>query len=179
MILSILISYLLAKKRGFSARPVFHCIWLFPFFLVELTHMFFQWSVWHENYTYLPFASIIKKAYLYSLFLPILRYQLYKPALLGSCSILIGTLLNRIVIAANNGRMPVYPSLSYRTGYFSGVALSNYDSLHILGDSQTPFWWLSDYIDIGFGILSIGDLFVHSFTIIILYSTLKALNPPS
>ena len=53
----------------------------------------------------------------------LLAFGLYKPALLGSLSIAAGTVLNRFAIAQNGGHMPVFPTLSYLTGYIDPAML--------------------------------------------------------
>lgn len=176
MIITIFVALLYAKHKHLKIQPIFTCIWLLPIGILEAVHMVFQICTINKIYIFIPYAGLIKRVYLYALFLPILRYRLYKPAFIGSIFILIGTLANRIVMIVNGGLMPVYPSLSKLTGYFSDTPLSHYDSIHYLGNSQTKLKFLSDYIDFGFSILSPGDLLIHLFTVLILYSTIKELN---
>ena len=89
---------------------------------------------------------------------------------------MIGTLLNKFVIIQNGGKMPVYASLSKLTGYYNKSAIQAVDSIHIIGNESTKFKFLTDYIDIGSSILSIGDLFIHSFIFIVIYYTIKEIN---
>lgn len=176
MILSVLITLLIAKLNKLKIRPVFHCPWLLPVVLLEFIHLLFQVAYLNGYYGFLQYAELLKSTYLYVLFLPILHYQLYKPALIGSCLVLVGTAMNKLVMSANGGLMPIYPTVSKWTGYFSNSPLEGFDQIHCLGDATTKLKFLSDYIDIGYSILSPGDLLVHSFTIIILYYTIKQLN---
>ena len=92
-----------------------------------------------------------------------LVFQLYKPALIGSGSIVFGTLLNNFVISQNNGKMPAFPSLSYLTGYIKPHTFQAVNDIHVLGSGATHWKFLTDYIDFGYSILSPGDLFIHFF----------------
>ncbi len=176
MLLSIIIAFLIAKHKKLSITPLFHSYWLLPIALVELIYIIFQGAVLFGYYGFLPYASLLKSASLYVLLFPIQHYKLYKPSLLGSGLIVVGTLMNKIVMHANDGLMPVYPTLSTWTGYFDASPMGVTDSIHCLGSAETNLKILTDYIDIGFSILSPGDLLVHSFTIIIVYYTIKQLN---
>lgn len=176
MIISIMIAFLLAKYNKYSIKYIFKSIWLLPFLMVELTHMVFQITALNGIFIFIPYAAVIKKAYLYALLLPVIQYKLYKPSLIGACFIMLGTAMNHLVIAVNNGKMPVYATLSKLTGYYDSSIMGSLDTLHCVGDSTTKLKLFTDYIDIGFGILSLGDLLVHSFTIIIVYYTIQALN---
>ena len=48
---------------------------------------------------------------------PEIVYREYISAIIGSIFVIVGGILNDIAISANNGYMPVFPSLSYLTGY--------------------------------------------------------------
>lgn len=88
---------------------------------------------------------------------------------------ILGGALNDIAIKANCGFMPVYQSLSRLTGR----SLENFqgmNDIHILGDSQTKLKILTDFIDLGYTILSVGDIFIRVFVFIVIYSALKKIN---
>ncbi|MDD4799388.1 MAG: DUF5317 family protein, partial [Clostridia bacterium] len=80
------------------------------------------------------------------------------------------------VIAQNGGQMPAFPSFSYITGYLTPEMFGSVDSLHILGNADTKYKFLTDYLDFGYSILSIGDVFIHLFFCIMLYFLIKAVN---
>jgi hypothetical protein len=176
MIITIFFAVLLSKIKHYKIKYLFSTWTTYPFIISQCILIFFQINVFCGNYYFIKYSSLIKSACLYSLLIPIFVYKLYKPALIGSGSILIGTLLNKFVISQNGGKMPVFPSLSYLTGYIKPNTLSSVNDIHILGSSSTHFKILTDYIDVGFSILSPGDLLIHLFTLIILYKTIKALN---
>ena len=91
--------------------------------------------------------------------LPLLRYRLYKPGMIGAGCIVAGTAMNKIVMAANGGKMPAFPTLSLRTGYFDPALLEAPGSIHCLGTEATRLKFLTDYIDIGYSVLSICLLY--------------------
>ncbi|GAA0727765.1 hypothetical protein GCM10008905_25750 [Clostridium malenominatum] len=72
--------------------------------------------------------------------------------------------------------MPVFPTLSYLTGYATPDAFSKVDDIHVLGNSSTKLKFLTDIIDVGYSILSIGDIFIRVFVFIIIFNTIKHMN---
>lgn len=175
MIFSILLGFILAKFHKYKILPIFKTYLLYPLFAVELIFYVFQVSVFMGNYSFIPFAPYLKYAYMLVMFLPIIAYKLYSPALVGSGFIVAGTLLNNFVISSNAGKMPVYPTLSLLTGYFKPDSMGK-DSIHVLLNESTKYKMLTDVIDIGWSILSIGDVLIHSFIAIIVYYTIKEMN---
>ncbi len=177
MIISILFAFILAKIKGYKLLLAFKTFSLYPLFLVEATYIFFQVNTFMGNYYFLQYAGYIKSAYMYVLILPILLYKLYVPAIAGSGLVFLGTILNKIVIFFNDGKMPIYPTLSKLTGYYKvGAIEKGSDALHILVNENTKLVYLTDYIDVGFSILSIGDVLIHSFIFVIVYFTIKAIS---
>ena len=53
-----------------------------------------------------------------TLLFPILRRRIIWPTMIGVGLTMVGTIMNRIVIYANNGKMPVYPTVSKWIGYY-------------------------------------------------------------
>lgn len=176
MLLMILLAMLFAKFKHYKIKTIFLTWTFYPAFVVELVYVFFQINVFLGNYYFVQFAPFFKTATLYVYLIPMLAFKLYKSGLIGSGFIVIGTVLNKFVMAQNGGKMPVYPSLSYITGYAKPNAFTEVTDIHILGDVNTKWKILTDYIDIGYSILSVGDLFIHSFAFIITYSLIKATN---
>jgi hypothetical protein len=89
-----------------------------------------------------------------------------------------GTVMNKLVIAANGGKMPVYPTVSQWIGYYKDGQLDgSIDSLHVLLDGSSKLPFLADYIDLGLCILSPGDVLIHAFASIVIYYTVKAVCP--
>jgi hypothetical protein len=173
---TIFASFLLGKIKHYKIKYLFLNWSFYPFLLTQCVLIFFQVNAFLGNYYYVQYASIIKTSVILSFIFPLFVFNLYKPALIGSGSIVIGTLMNNFVIAQNSGKMPVFPSLSYLTGYVKPNTFVAVNDLHILGSAATHFNFLTDYIDVGYSILSPGDLFIHFFSFIMLFYTLKAVN---
>jgi hypothetical protein len=171
-----LLAFALAKLKGYRLKPVLKAYSLYPFIFIELLYLFFQLNIFFRNYFYIQYAPYLKSASLCTLIFPMLAYHLYKPGLFGSASIIFGTLLNKYVIYHNGGKMPVYATLSRLTGYYDESAFGHADNLHVIGTDLTKYKFLTDFIDVGWCIFSIGDLFIHAFTVIIVYYTIKELN---
>ena len=174
MIFQVLLAVILGKHKKYHVGKALTRVSFYPFYLVEIIYIAMQICVFFKNYDCIRYAPVLKSAILYTLLIPIFVYKLYIPALAGSGLIVVGTVLNKIVISANGGKMPVYPTLSKLTGYFSEEMLKN-SPIHTLGGSATRFKILSDYIDIGYSVLSIGDLLIHFFAFIVFYYTMKSI----
>lgn len=173
----LLVACLIAKIRRYRFAPIWRDFSLYPMFAVECAYWVLQGFAFAGDYRFVPYASYLQSAFLLSLVVPILRHRLYVRAIVGTGLTLIGTVMNRLVIAANGGKMPVYPTLSRLTGYFDlGALESGFDSVHTMMDSNTALRVLGDYIDVGFSIMSPGDLLIHGFSAIIFYGAIKSLN---
>ena len=91
---------------------------------------------------------------------------------------MVGTAMNHIVINANGGKMPVYPTVSKWIGYYKeGQLDGTIDELHVLMDDSSKLVILADYFDFGSCVLSPGDMLIHTFASIIIYYTIKAVCP--
>ncbi|MDF2588688.1 MAG: hypothetical protein K0S41_2529 [Anaerocolumna sp.] len=176
MFFFILFALLCAKLKGYRIKPILKAYSLYPFVVIQVLYLFLQVNVFLGNYNYIKYASIFKSVYLYTLILPLFVYKLYKSSLYGSAFIIIGTILNRFVMHQNGGKMPVFASLSKFTGYYNESAILTLDNIHIIGDDTTKYKFLTDFIDVGYSVLSIGDLFIHSFAFIVIYNVIKAIN---
>lgn len=176
MFINILVAIIIAKIKSYKIRPLLKAYPLYPFYFAELIYIALQVCIFFDIYTFVEYAKLINSLYMYTLIIPVLYYRLYKPGMIGSLLIVLGTLLNKFVMSQNGGKMPVYPTLSKLTGYFNEAAIQSADNIHVLGNESVKFKFLTDYIDIGTSILSIGDVLIHSFITIIIYYTIKELN---
>ncbi|NCA93437.1 hypothetical protein EOM82_09490 [bacterium] len=176
MIVYMLLALAWSKIKGYKIKPVLKAYALYPYLAVELLYLFLQANIFMRNYAYIQYTPYLKSIHLYALILPMLYYKLYRPGLVGSGLIVIGTALNKFVMSQNGGKMPVFASLSKLTGYYSESAILTADSIHVAGNELTNYKFLSDIIDIGWSILSVGDLFIHAFTFIIVFYTVRECN---
>lgn len=145
--------------------------WSFwPLWIIEIAFWTAQVSAWCGFYAFVRWASVIQSAFLLSLLFPILRFRLYGGACLGSLMVAAGTALNRWVMSANEGRMPVLPTLSRLTRYYRDGSLEAAgDSVHMLMSGSTALNLLGDWIDVGFSIMSVGDLLIHGFVFLVVF----------
>jgi len=160
--------------KGYSIKPILRDRSLYPLFVAEILYLMLQTSVFLGYYRFIPYAGTFKTLYLYTLIVPILVHRLYKAGFLGSIMLTVGSFLNRFVMSQNGGKMPVYATLSKYTGYFDEKVLGTIDQVHILGTEQTKYKILTDFIDVGYSILSIGDILIHAFIFIVVYDTIKS-----
>jgi len=107
------------------------------------------------------------------------RYEKYKEYIIACCSLLGGFTLNKIVMSFNNNLMPIFPSVSYSTGYTQYDMIMNtskFSDFHVLGDHTTNLIFLSDIFDMGGSIWSVGDILVRVFAFIIVYFCVKEVS---
>ena len=176
MIFTLIFAMLLARFKHYKVSYLFKTWTIYPALIIDLAYVYFQINIFIGNYNIVQYASIIRYAFLLSFLVPMFAYQMYKPAIMGSISIAIGSAINNFVLSQNNGKMPVYPTLSYITGYVKAEAFLIVKDVHVLGNAQTHWKILTDYLDVGFSILSIGDLFIHFYVFLMTYYLIKALN---
>lgn len=176
MIVEALATCIFARIKGYKLTRLFYTWTFYPVLIVQCLLVAFQASIFFRTYYFVRFVPLLEPVVIFSFAFAMFNYKLYKPAVAGSASVVVGTLLNKLVIARNGGQMPVFPSLSYVTGYVTRDMLSSVDSLHVLGSDAAKLKIFTDYIDFGYSILSIGDVFIHLFFCIMLYHLIAASN---
>ena len=176
MVVEILLICFLSKLKRYKLKYLFYTWTFYPVLLVQCILILFQFSIFFKTYYFVKFVLFVEPAVILSFVFAMFAFHLYKPAIIGSASIVFGTVLNKFVIAQNGGKMPAFPTLSYLTGYLTPQMFGSMDSFHILGSAETKFKFLTDYIDYGYSILSPGDVFIHLFACLMLYTLIKAVN---
>jgi len=176
MVIEALILCFLAKIKHYKLKYLFSTWTFYPVLIAQCILIVFEFSVFFRTYYFVRFAPVMDFVIISSFLFCIFEFKLYKPAVFGSVSAVAGTILNKLAIAQNGGKMPAYPTLSFITGYLDPEIFGPADSIHALGDSATKLKILTDYIDFGYCVLSIGDVLIHMFFCIMLYSLIKAVN---
>ena len=173
---TIIISLIFCKIKKLDIKPLFKSWTIYPVIIMEFIYLFMQLSVFMDNYSFIKYVEVLKVFYLCSYIPMIFAYNQYIAAIIGSVFVFIGGILNDIAISANNGYMPVFPSLTYITGYANIEAFDKVNDIHILGNSSTKLKFLTDIFDIGYSVLSLGDIFIRGFVFIVIYNVVKSLN---
>jgi len=176
MIGAILIAFLAAKLKGYKINLLFKSWAIYPILFWELLYWYMQLAIMQDDYSFVQYSEVLQKFYLLSFIILIIKYKQYYSAILGSICIFIGSILNSIVIKVNGGKMPVFPSISYLTGYIENNDFYKIENIHILGSDSVKLKFLTDIFDTGFSVLSIGDIFIKAFVFIMLFNTIKYLN---
>ncbi|MHC1683539.1 MAG: DUF5317 family protein [Clostridiaceae bacterium] len=176
MIETILLALLYSKLRGYKLKPLFKSWTIYPVVLFELIYVIFQIMIFNENYMFIKYSGIMHMFYILSFLPMIIMCKLNYSAIIGSISIFVGTILNKFAIANNGGKMPVFPTLSYYTGYIKVDSFIRLNDIHILGDENTKLKLLTDIFDVGYSIMSIGDIFIRMFAFIIIINFLRYSN---
>lgn len=176
MIGAILIAFFVAKLKGYRINLLFKSWEIYPVLFFELLYWYMQLAIMKDDYSFVQWSSELQKLYLLSFLILIIKHRLYYSAIIGSIGIFIGSILNTIVIKANDGKMPVFPSVSYLTGYIQDTDFYKIEDIHILGNDSVKLKFLSDIFDTGFSVLSIGDILIKAFAFILIFSTIECLN---
>lgn len=176
MLETIMISLIFCKIKGLKIKPLFKNWTIYPVMFMELIYIIMQVNIYLENYSVINYVGVLKTMYLCSYLPLIFKYNQYISAIIGAGFVIIGGRLNDIAISVNNGYMPVFPTVSYLTGYAKADSFSKVNDIHILGDSTTKLKILTDIIDVGYSVLSIGDVFIRVYVFIIIYNVVKLLN---
>jgi hypothetical protein len=176
MVIEIIVVFLMAKMKRLRLNYLFRTWTFYPVLLTQCALVVFQASIFWRDFTFTRYVPYAEPAVILSFLFAVVAFRLYKPAIFGAAFIAAGTILNRLAIAQNAGKMPVFPSLSYLTGYVTPGLVGTADTLHVLGGAGTRLKFLTDYIDYGYCILSPGDVLIHLFVCVMLYSLIKAVN---
>lgn len=173
---TILLAFLYAKIKRYNIKPLFKTWPIYPVLVFEIITIVGQVEAFYGNYKILDVFGRATSLYLLLYLCLVYKFKLYIQAIIGSTFVMLGGLLNDIAIKANNGFMPVFQSLSYHIRKFT---LENYyrvNDIHILGNRNSNVKFLTDYIDLGYTILSVGDVCIRIFVFLILYYSIKKIN---
>ncbi|MDU4799599.1 hypothetical protein EHW71_10195 [Clostridium butyricum] len=173
---TILLAFLYAKLKGNKVSVLFSSWTIYPLVIFEIITFIEQVMSFCGSYTIIESINKLTSIYLIFYLLLVFKYELYIPSIIGSIFIVLGGALNDIVIKANGGFMPVYQSISYLTGRFISDESPIKDNIHILGTSEANLKFLTDFIDLGYTILSIGDVLMRIFVFLIIYGAIKKIN---
>lgn len=176
MIETMLFAIILAKIRGYKLSALFKSWYIYPIFAFNLMYIFGQVMIFSGKYDYVKYSRMFETLYICAFLILIIKFKLYISALIGSACIFIGSTFNRIAILSNNGKMPVFPTLSYLTGYVKYNSFNNINDIHVLGNAATKVKLLTDVIDIGYSVMSIGDIFIRVFSFLLVFNVIKSIS---
>lgn len=171
------------QKDSYLIKPILKRWSIYPIIFMELLYVYLQSTIIRHNYYFVKYQHLFKSMLLISfiiLGLDILfRYGQYKQFIIATCSLLSGFILNNIVMYFNDNKMPIFPSISFSTGYTNYdmiINTSEYGDFHILGSHNTNLIFLTDFLDFGVSIWSVGDFLIRVFVFIIIYYSIKQVN---
>jgi hypothetical protein len=166
---------ILAKIKKYPLRPFFKSWVVYPILFSLGFYIILEIMIFKGNYQWVRYSQVIHFSILLVYLLPALRFELYMPSLTGTGFMVAGSILNQIAIHFNHGKMPIFPSLSYITGYVNSQMLNQVSQLHIVGDAHTRLYFLTDILDLGYTILSVGDILIRVFPFLVVYCSIKKL----
>lgn len=161
--------------KEYSIKPLFKDWSFYLFAALFIVYMILQISVFWGNYKVASYRDMVKIAYILTAAIMIFKHKIYRPGFVGAVCALVGGILNIIVVRANEGKMPVYPTFTLVTGYLKGIGNLN-DGLHVLGSASTNLKFLTDWMDDGWNVMSPGDVLFRLLAAVVLYYVIKSLN---
>ena len=176
MLETVIIALLFCKLKGYKIAPLFKNYAIYIPLFIEVIYIIIQINIFKENYAVIKYTKVLKIMYILSYLPLVYKYKQYLSACIGSIAMFIGGALNDIAIKANGGFMPVFPKLSLWTGYAKLDSFTKVNDIHILGNENVKLKFLTDIFDLGYSILSIGDIFIRFYIFIIIYSSIKSIN---
>jgi hypothetical protein len=165
----------LAKIKKYPLLPFFKSWVVYPILFSLGFYIMLEIMIFKGNYQWVQYSQAIHFGILLVYVCPALKFELYIPSLIGTGSMVAGSILNQIAIYSNHGKMPIFPSLSYLTGYVNPWMLKQLSQMHILGDAHIRLYFLTDILDLGYTILSVGDILIRVFPFLVVYYSVKKL----
>lgn len=170
-------------KDSYQIKPILKRWSIYPVIFMSVFYIFLQFTIIQQNYYFVQYQDIIKKAILLSYIIlgmdVLFRNGKHKEWTASLACLFGGFGLNSLVMHFNNGKMPIYPNISWSTGYTQYDMIINatkYGDFHVLGDHTTKLIFACDIFDFGTSILSIGDILCRLFAFIVVYYSVKQLN---
>lgn len=168
----------------YKIKPIFTDWAIYPVLFFALIYTYLEYCTFIGDYRLVKYQLVYKILYLSALLVLFLKHNFNDSnwsVLLegfgGAGLVYTGSKLNDIVMALNNGKMPVFARLSLITRYVKpGMFEKIPNDFHVIGGVSTKLWILSDWIDLGYTIMSPGDVLVRACVFIILFSAVRRMN---
>lgn len=139
-------------------------------------YMYMQFRIFNNHYELLRYSDIIKYGTIGCYFIMAYKNKIYQSIGVAGIIMTIGLILNWIVIQENGGYMPIYPTWTLESGYTDLNVVGVNGDYHILGtgNPNIKLWWLADIWDIGYCIMSNGDVLIRIGMGILLFFSIKS-----
>lgn len=177
MIVSYIICVLIAVFiKKYSLKYIMKYWGTYLFLCIQIFCIYLRSAVLKGNYELLRYEQYINPLFILILFVFVFKYKIYIQTVIASAIMAFGHVLNKIVMNANNGYMPVFPTISRYTRFFKGDMFrmaQQYNTHRILGNADTKLKILSDIWDTGFSVMSLGDILIGIGAAIILFYAIK------
>lgn len=135
--------------------------------------------VWQGDYSFIKYSAYFKALYLSTFIILAFKNNQLKTLFYGLPLVWLGYGLNMLAVTANGGKMPVFVSNSWWTGYVKSdmfIDSGRFGDFHVLGDAYTKLIPLCDTWDFGYMCISIGDIAIRAFAFMIIYNSIKYTN---
>ena len=172
-VICIIIAVLIKK---YSLRYILKYWGTYIFICVEIFYVYMQISLFNGDYDLLKYEQYLKPLFILVLLVFVFKYNIYIQTIIASAFMAFGHILNYIVMKANNGYMPVFPTISKYTNFIKNdmsQISQQYNTYWVPGDSHTKLKFLSDIWDTGYCIMSLGDIFISIGAAIVLFYAIK------
>jgi len=180
MIETVCFAFAWAKINSkYKLLPIFKHWSIYPVIFMVVLYVYLESMIWQGDYSLVNYANVFKGTYLFCFLILSVHYNIMKTFFCSIPLVWLGSALNTIAINANFGKMPVFFSNSWATGYAKHdmfIEALKYGDFHIMGNEFTKMIPLCDVWDLGWCVMSPGDIIIRSFVFIIIYNSIKASN---
>jgi hypothetical protein len=173
MIETVIIVLTIAKLKSYNIREALKDWSILLVLFTALIYVCLQVLSFNDIYDLVKYSYIIKIGTFVCYFIMAYKHKLYKQIIVAGILVILGSWLNTIVMNANNGLMPIFPDLTYATGYTDLNVIGVGGDIHVLGNINTKLIPLADIFDFGYMICSIGDLIIRFGMGLLLYNSIK------
>lgn len=197
---TVIIAFLIAKIKGYKWRYLFKHWSIYPILLICVIHIYSISLMVKGEYWFLEYAKYIKYSSLSLYFILVWKYKLVdislfeeinnkkdkpwlvgitSPVVVGALFAFVGSKLNQIAMFYNGNKMPVFPNVSFNTGYSKLDMFEKalpFKDFHIFGNNLTNMIFLTDIFDFFYAVMSIGDIFLRIFVGLVIYYSIKQSN---
>lgn len=199
---TIFFSLVFSRFKGYKWSQIFKLIkhWSFyPILMTMVFHIYFIYLMIKGEYWFVQYSNYIKTVSILFYLILIWKYNLFNisvfknikvdkkplltvitsPVAIGVLCMVTGSILNKIAMIFNDGKMPVFPNVSMSIGYTKVDMFDKmlqFNDWHVLGNFNTHLIFLSDFIDGFVFIASPGDILIRVFIGMIIYYSIKQIN---
>lgn len=178
MIEAVIIAFVLSKVKGYKVKYALYLKnWPLYIIIVScLLYIFLVINSLYGRYYLIEYTSLYQSITIYAYIALIIVTVQKWYGLIATVFLFAGKLMNAVAVNANGGLMPVLPKFIANNTINTINTITSIDKMHALASSTVKFAFLGDWIDIGYNVLSPGDVLMRIFAVMAIYYAVKNTN---